>query len=396
MSAGVALRSASGNADCVTIDAQGLGRVFFAENIDSLSSITGFTITGVDDADLYGGGIYCRYSELEVRDCVIRDNHTGRSAGLNIDESEFSMINCVISNNVADYGGGGMRIHRCAPLIQDCIFDSNWGMDGGAVFVRTEGTPRFENCLFTNNVAQFWGGAICDDGFDSGTVIDHCTFYANEAGWTGGGVWVANDTLLIKNSIVAFSGEGGGIYNASVEGTRDAVIYTECNDVFGNVGGNYGGEMTDQTGFDGNISTHPLFCDQDAGDFSLAAGSACLPGNNDCGVLMGAFGLGCNWPTDSPDTPAALNRLSIFPNPFNPSTKIRFSLESESVVTLRIYDLSGRVVSELALGVTYGAGDHGVDWNGFSDQGAPVSSGVYILKAELGQWQSSEKLILLK
>ncbi len=73
-----------------------------------------------------------------------------------------------------------------------------------------------------------------------------------------------------------------------------------CCDVYYNTGGDYGGDFDDPTGFDGNISSRPYFCDRDNGDFTLAFGSPCLPENNDCGVQMGTFGLGCENPTSIP------------------------------------------------------------------------------------------------
>ena len=64
------------------------------------------------------------------------------------------------------------------------------------------------------------------------------------------------------------------------------------------------GCLVAQDTIDGNFSADPLFCNPDAGDFTLAADSPCLPGQHphgdDCG-LIGALGQGCASSTEVPD-----------------------------------------------------------------------------------------------
>jgi hypothetical protein len=65
--------------------------------------------------------------------------------------------------------------------------------------------------------------------------------------------------------------------------------------VYLNTDGNYGGSISDQTGINGNISECPLFCDMSANEFSINSESYCAPENNECQVLMGAWGIGCTF-----------------------------------------------------------------------------------------------------
>ncbi len=389
---GLTVRGLGGDPDCVTVDADGLGRVFFAENLDSLVRLEGLTLRGGSEQ---GGAIRSAYSEFDVSHCVITENYSSIAAGIYMYDSEFRITGCVFRDNEGTWGGGGIQIGDSSPLIQDCLFEGNYASDGGAIFNRLGGSPLIEDCLFVGNGAGFWGGAFFTDGIDADPVIRNCTFVGNWAEWTGGAIWVAHDTLLVENSIVAFSTEGGGIYNASAEG-GDPMILTHCNNVFGNAEGNYAGGMEDQTGINGNISSHPLFCDMDAGDYSLAFGSPCLPENNGCGVLMGAFGLGCDHPTGTEETPATTAKIAVYPNPFNPSTSIRFVLDAPGPVHLAVYDMSGRLVRELHTGTILDAGEQVCTWDGRDAAGVHLASGVYFLRADFDGIEQFEKVVLLK
>ena len=85
-----------------------------------------------------------------------------------------------------------------------------------------------------------------------------------------------------------------------------------------------------------------------------------------------------------------------YPNPFNPTTTIEYSVAASCRVTLRVYDLAGRVVRTL-VDEPVEAGEHAVVWEGTSDSGKRAGSGVYFLKMETGQgFSAARKLVLLK
>jgi hypothetical protein len=83
------------------------------------------------------------------------------------------------------------------------------------------------------------------------------------------------------------------------------------------------------------------------------------------------------------------------PNPFNPATSIRFSIPRAAVVSLVIYDVSGREVRRLVAG-KMPAGYHEVAWNGKNNKGAAVSSGMYFCRLQANKDQATRKLILLR
>jgi hypothetical protein len=89
-------------------------------------------------------------------------------------------------------------------------------------------------------------------------------------------------------------------------------------------------------------------------------------------------------------TPNKFKLYPCYPNPFNPSTVIRFSLPYTALTKLTIYDVTGRQVKVLTNEVL-NAGDHRLTFNGSS-----LSSGVYFIRLEAGHHMQTEKLILLK
>jgi hypothetical protein len=84
-----------------------------------------------------------------------------------------------------------------------------------------------------------------------------------------------------------------------------------------------------------------------------------------------------------------------FPNPFNPSTAIRFSLAAPGRTTLAVYDVLGRAVRNLSAEYRE-AGLHTVRWDGRDDRGAPVSSGVYFARLQCGSLVSTARMLLMK
>ena len=83
------------------------------------------------------------------------------------------------------------------------------------------------------------------------------------------------------------------------------------------------------------------------------------------------------------------------PNPFNPYTHIRFSLQTDSYVSITIYDLMGRQIRSL-VNQQISAGYHTALWNSINNLGSPVSAGVYIYSIQAGQFVQTRKMVLLK
>ena len=84
------------------------------------------------------------------------------------------------------------------------------------------------------------------------------------------------------------------------------------------------------------------------------------------------------------------------PNPFNPTTSIRYDVPAAGGrVTLRVYDVSGRLVRTLVDGVQP-PGDHTATWNGRNDHGNGVATGVYFYRMTAPGFETTRKMILLQ
>jgi len=87
--------------------------------------------------------------------------------------------------------------------------------------------------------------------------------------------------------------------------------------------------------------------------------------------------------------------MGNYPNPFNPETTIRFALGSDGFVSIDVYNIRGQKVRTLLNGV-YSGGEHRVVWNGVSDDGRNVGSGVYFYRMSAGGYVGVKKMLLLK
>ena len=84
-----------------------------------------------------------------------------------------------------------------------------------------------------------------------------------------------------------------------------------------------------------------------------------------------------------------------YPNPFNPVTSLRYDLPKQAQVTLTIYDLMGREVTQL-VNTTQESGYRSVQWDATDSFGKPVSAGVYLYQIRAGEFVQTKKMVLLK
>jgi hypothetical protein len=212
---GTHLVSETGTRDCVTIDAENLGRVFACLHLSSATSITGFTATNGKRID--GGGMYCDYSDATFTEC------------------RFMYNSAVDTSRVV---GGGVYLVHGSPVFTDCDFLWNsvectaqhgiWDVgEGGGVYAYDD-SPRFVRCVFSHNSVDcdcdaVGGGFAC--GWGCSPTLEECVFDSNSAG----GVRLdANCAAIISGC--TFRGNtgapccvGGGLISLS-----DDAIITDC------------------------------------------------------------------------------------------------------------------------------------------------------------------------
>ena len=84
-----------------------------------------------------------------------------------------------------------------------------------------------------------------------------------------------------------------------------------------------------------------------------------------------------------------------YPNPFNPNTNIEYSIPVKGLVKLQIFDILGRSIATL-VDVVQDAGVYQTMWNGKTNNGTEISSGVYFYRLESGIFSKTERMLLLK
>ena len=93
---------------------------------------------------------------------------------------------------------------------------------------------------------------------------------------------------------------------------------------------------------------------------------------------------------DATSTPDVTSLTDIFPNPVSTSTTVSFYVGQTEKVSLKIFDVSGRLVTTL-VDASFEEGDHEIIWNA-----AEVNSGIYFLRMETATYSENRKLIVAK
>ncbi len=127
-----------------------------------------------------------------------------------------------------------------------------------------------------------------------------------------------------------------------------------------------------------------------------AAGNA-LPGRAQLlRDVLAYFGIAGDPLNVSPVPPVITFQTSNYPNPFNPSTTIKYSMPAAGHLKLSIYNVRGHLVKTLIDGNRPAGADQTVVWDGTNNQGGGVSAGIYFYEARTGGEVKVKKMALVK
>ena len=431
------LRSASGDPEACVIDPGGdvFGWLYSYPYSADWSEIEGVGFRNSGGLRVYASRVHfenCRFTDCEVGACHWQ---------LGIDGwARYRVIDCVARNCRGVVSGAySIVIAGCDVSGNDGTVFSAWEIDcRSSRFVGNGSSLSWTEMIatFATDAPPFPGdGVYVDCEFRDNrygsilgirvSLVSGCTFAYNQGNCVSAYAYSpdASLSLLVENSTFAANGgredqfdinadsgdsnavveivnslfafrNAGGVYDSWSGIVPDVV---SCCDVFGNDGGDWSGPLAPFQGQAGNLSEDPLFCGLYAGEYTLYGISPCLPENNDCASLIGAWGQGCENPTGIETSPGFSGRLEQNrPNPFNPRTEIAFTLEVSARVSLEIFDAAGRLCRTLMTDRSCTAGRHSLSWDGRDDSGAELSSGVYFYKLEAGGVGESRKMIMLR
>ncbi len=436
------------------VDGDSLGSAFvFQSGEDSTSVLTGFTITG--GRALNGGGIFCESSPIITRNIITRNMAIESGGGIAGGGKFHSPIvsDNIITGNSAASGGGVMCPSPISMVISgNTITDNTATIQGGGIICYYS-IPIMSN-LISRNSARTGGGIYC---ISSSPMITNNLITSNESTTSGGGIYCITASPTLINNIVFDNGsgsQGGGLHcegssmeaintifweNTSETGSeiylegdlfsQPSVLTIRYSDVEGGQTSVYVDSVSTLDWGGGMLDVDPLFRDPAGGDYHLSAvacgdsvDSPCIDSGDP--TLIDSL-LACSWGlgTDASDIgafgggdsvqvgignegsggggsiPRAFGLSQNHPNPFNPSTTIGFDVPESSgrqrSVSLTVYDLRGRRVRTLVEG-SLDPGHHVVRWDGRSDRGEAVSSGIYLYTLRSGVKSFTRKMILLK
>ncbi len=254
---------------------------------DDWTRLDGFVVTGGDTLDgsepeSSGAGLLMdSWGHLTVAHCRFEDNSSGFDGGAIRNDGALVVEGCAFTGNTAGMDGGAIT-NSWTLLVRDSVFTGNTsGHTGGAISDGAATEATIESCVFRDNSAADYGGAIA--AFNSDPLIVNCTFTGNEAvGGQGGAVFGDMGGITIVGSVCW----GDSPDEVSMEDADVAVSYSLVQGGFEGVG---------------NIDGDPLFADPDGGDFRLQAGSPCIDAAD--GTLAPEFDLDGNARIDDPDAP---------------------------------------------------------------------------------------------
>jgi len=306
---------------------------------DSAPTIKNCTIKQNDGDE--GGGIQLDDSNARIIDCIIENNEVtfGRGGGIYITNGSAAQITgCTIQGNTAFENGGGIAISNSFPVITNCVISANTAngdLGGGGVWssppetsgeggtsgsftcedgCSAGGAVNLTNCLVvgnsaTNDIGRGGGLFLGFDDVDGRTEISNCTISGNTATGDGDGIYAFVKCFTLRNSILWDNGPGGSGSEITLDsGARAFLRYDDIEGGLGNIKligslANYCEETN--CGTSQILNSNPNFCAAPT-DYRLCRVSPCIDAGDNAGIAADIADLNGNSNISEP-TPYDLN-----------------------------------------------------------------------------------------
>ncbi|MEX1276702.1 MAG: C-GCAxxG-C-C family (seleno)protein [Bacteroidota bacterium] len=123
---------------------------------------------------------------------------------------------------------------------------------------------------------------------------------------------------------------------------------------------------------------------------------ATITAKMECTQCHGDHRVGTTQVEELGGVPVGYELENNYPNPFNPRTRIQFSIPAAATVDLAIYDIHGRLVRNLLASEHRESGRYAIEWDGKDNAGGKVGTGSYFCRMQAGGFSATKKLSLLK
>ncbi len=361
-----------------TIDCSGLNmRPITIESGEGQGAVLdGFTLqNGVSypsPGATFGGGILISNSSPVIKNCIITDCYSGYAGGAIgiIENSSPLVLNNHISSNYADNGpfgfGGAIYLSNSSASIQGNTIAENTAEDGAAICLVNDSSVITNNLIVNNPNTYFDPKGTINFSGSCHTELYNNTIADNQvhAFWgTGNAVEVANCIIWGNGSEQIY-----GTFNVSYSDVESGYIGTaNISDtpcfVTGSLS-NYHLDLNTSPCIDAGDPTS-LFNDlEDPSNPGYALWPALGELRNDMGVY-GGQGVG-SWVAVTADTESPVSKtitaFSILSNPILDQVAIELILIESSHVHLAIFDISGRLMSNITDRI-FSSGSHQIHWN---------------------------------
>jgi hypothetical protein len=218
-------------------------------------------------------------------------------------------------------------------------------------------------------------------GSSTGFSYDVASDFPTAAG-IAGGLWTGEGVVSGTVSI-------GGL----LQGTPDNFFVYELTDAGAawlRIIGANSGSIAPNDQFDLTARVYGVPADEDTAYVVCLTNDPALPAADVMVVRDFITGIG-----DIETLPTTFDVAQNYPNPFNPTTTISYQVPEARDVRLMIFNVLGQKVRTLVNG-RMEPGYHSVVWDGRSEEGRAVASGIYIYRFEAGDYSKTLKLMLLK
>ena len=406
--------------------------------VDGSLRISASTVSA-DSAGALGGGLYLEDSSLDWQGGTLSANLAqGMAGGLYQDGPAVtvSMEAVAVLDNRASTGVGGLYLNAAEADLQHCVFRSNrvdGSGHGGVYLAGSDGSWR--NDIFAANLPDAAGGTV-----GSGLEADYNLYWENGDGEPLDGIPpgqhdVAADPLFVDAGAGDLHlGQGSpaidagdplspldfdeslpdlGLYGGTLDdGDRPVALVSPRAEglwLFDGLRTQLNWEVAGEGSWpvDKVVFRRPRLGSGPGTYFGSTTGTELLdmdpPSQNEYLVqgvdARGRAGSPGQWfRVEATGTPPPARRFTVgqpFPNPFNPSTRLRFTLAQGGWVKAQVVDAAGRRVALLADG-PFTAGEHVLSWQGRDAGSRTVASGVYWLRLESEEGSAVRRLLLLK